>query len=464
MIYDLVLLIIFLIFISFFLYKNKKNLGQEGSLILYRTQWGVKLIEKIGTKYKRILNFFAWVSIAVGYLLMISIIWLIFKTVYIYFTTSIASTIKAPPVMPLIPYFPQLFGLQSIFPPFYFIYFILALIIVATVHEFSHGIFAKTFGIKIKSTGFAFFKYFPALLGAFVEQDEKQMIKAKKFDQMAILSAGVFANIITTIIFFIILIGFFFAGFGASGVIFNDYAYSVVETASIISINGILISDYSEQEIMKLIDDSKLSEIKTFDDTYLGIKGFVDENYIALYESAPALKEGIVGAITEIEGIKIDSKEKLSEELMKYSVGDKIIVKTNTGDKISEYNVILEPHPERKTGWLGIVFFAPQSKGISGKIYSVISSFKKPEIYYEPKIEVNQFIYDLIWWIILINFAVALFNMLPLGILDGGRFFYLTVLGITKSKKVAEKSFAAITYFIILLFVALMIKWFLAFF
>jgi membrane-associated protease RseP (regulator of RpoE activity) len=54
--------------------------------------------------------------------------------------------------------------------------------------------------------------------------------------------------------------------------------------------------------------------------------------------------------------------------------------------------------------------------------------------------------------------------MLPLGILDGGRFFYLTILGITKSRKVAKRTFAGITYFIIFLFVLLMLKWAISFF
>ena len=86
------------------------------------------------------------------------------------------------------------------------IYFVLAILIVATVHEFSHGIFARRWGVRIKSTGFAFLKYFPAILGAFVEQDDKDMNEKTKFQQMSILSAGTFANVITSIILFIVLI------------------------------------------------------------------------------------------------------------------------------------------------------------------------------------------------------------------------------------------------------------------
>ena len=59
----------------------------------------------------------------------------------------------------------------------------------------------------------------------------------------------------------------------------------------------------------------------------------------------------------------------------------------------------------------------------------------------------------------IINLLVALFNMLPLGILDGGRFFYLTVLSITGSERFSKEAFRFMTYVIILLFVLMMVVW-----
>ena len=59
--------------------------------------------------------------------------------------------------------------------------------------------------------------------------------------------------------------------------------------------------------------------------------------------------------------------------------------------------------------------------------------------------------------------SVALMNMLPAGMFDGGRFFYLTVWGITGSRKVAEKSFKYITTALLALLALLIIKWLLIF-
>lgn len=466
---DLTLLVVFALFLGIFLYINRKNLGKEGSLILYRTKWGVKLINYVGKKYKRTLKFLSYVSISLGYVLMVAMLFLIFQTIYIYLTTPIAKVIRAPPIVPLIPYFPQLFGLESFFPPFYFIYFILAIIIVATVHEFSHGIFARRYGIRIKSTGFAFLKYLPIIFGAFVEQNDKDMNKKKKVEQMAVLSAGVFANIIVTLLFFILLIGFFNLAFAPAGVSFDSYSYSAVNVSSVVAVNGQKIINSSYEKILDAMNEIGLNKIQTSDGKYVSTKKFFEsqnktEEFV-LYEDAPAINSGIGGIIQEINGVKINSVEKLGEEMEKYKPGDKIELKTIKKDGISEDEVTLVENPrEEGKAFLGVAFLSKNKNGITAEIYSFVSGFKKENTYYEPKSELSTFIYDLIWWIIIINLLVALFNMLPFGFLDGGRFFYLTILGITKSKKIAEKSFNWITYFLFFLLILLMVKWVITFF
>ena len=150
---------------------------------------------------------------------------------------------RSPPITPLIPYFPQLFGMEQFFPDFYFIYFIVAVGIAMTVHEFSHGIFARKSNIDIKSTGFGFIKYFPLLFGAFVEQDDEQMTKRSSFEQKAMLSAGVFANILTAILFFFIMGLFFVSSFSAGGVFFSGYAMNIIEISEINSVNNVSLEN-----------------------------------------------------------------------------------------------------------------------------------------------------------------------------------------------------------------------------
>jgi len=123
--------------------------------------------------------------------------------------------------------------------------------------------------------------------------------------------------------------------------------------------------------------------------------------------------------------------------------------------------IVLGEHPEKNNqSWLGIGFTSQKTSGLFGKIYTLVSSFKKPHVYYESRAgDINLFIYNLLWWLILISISVALVNMLPVGIFDGGRFFYLTVLFITRNKKIAKNLFAFSTYLILFLIFVLMLFW-----
>ena len=140
--------------------------------------------------------------------------------------------------------------------------------------------------------------------------------------------------------------------------------------------------------------------------------------------------------------------------------------RTKFNEEILTYDIILEENPENKDiAWLGIGFIDKKSSGIMGKIVNLLSSFKKPNISYEPKFNgVSSFIYDLLWWLVLISISVALVNMLPVGIFDGGRFFYLAVLSLTKNEKIAKKSFTFSTFFILFLLLLIMDFWALSFF
>jgi len=465
LIYDLIFLAFFLIGSSIFLYIRRKNLKREGLLYLYRTKWGIKLITYIGNKYKRTLKALSYVSVALGYLLMIGIFYLIYTIVKIYiFSPSIVRAIKVPPIMPLIPYLPQIFKLEFL-PPFYFTYWIVIIAIIAITHEMAHGIFAIYNKVKIKTTGFGFFPFFlPIFLAAFVELDEKIMAKRKTFSQLAILSAGTFANVLTAILFFIVLLIFFSMAFTPSGVIFDTYATSTIAIVGISSINNVQLNNASYDSILEIMNEEGLNEIIVEDTVYFATKEMLENQNnsddIRIYHSAPAIKENLSSIITEINGTKIDSIDKLIEELVKYDIRDEITVKTIIDGGIVEKHLVLEEHPDIPgTAWLGIGFVSQERTGILGKIIDNVS-FKKPHVYYEPKFDgLSVFIYNLLWWVVIISISVALINMLPVGIFDGGRFFYLTILALTKSEKTAKRLFVFSTQFFIFILFLLLIFW-----
>jgi len=463
-IYDIIFLILFAISVSIFLYTRKKNLKKEGLLFLYKTGWGIRFINRIGNKYKKILKVLSYVSVGLGYSLMAAMLYLVYTILRIYvFRPDIVRAIKIPPIMPLIPYLPSVFKLDFL-PPFYFTYWIVIIAIIAITHELAHGIFAAYNKVKIKNTGFGFFPFFlPVFLAAFVALDEKKMAKKSKFSQMAILSAGTFANLLTAVLFLGILWLFFSLAFVPSGIVFDTYAYSIVGITGISSINGISLNNASYEKVLSLINETGFSKIKAGDNNHLITKDFLEkqkssEEYVFLYDDAPAINAELTGAIIEINGVKIDTREKLSEELLVNSPGEKVIIKTKTEEETLEYEIVLGKHPENESlPWLGIGFI-DQKK--SGRTFNLLSFFKKSNVYYEPKLDgISIFVYNLLWWLVLISVSVALINMLPVGIFDGGRFFYLTVLAITKSEKKAKNCFKFLTYFFVFLLFLLIAFW-----
>jgi hypothetical protein len=85
---------------------------------------------------------------------------------------------------------------------------ILALLIILVVHEGAHAILAVIGRVPLLSSGLALFGVVP--MGAFVEPDEKRLAAKPAEIQTRVIVAGSASNLITSIIFFIILFSFLF--------------------------------------------------------------------------------------------------------------------------------------------------------------------------------------------------------------------------------------------------------------
>lgn len=486
--YDLTFLIIFCLSLAIFLFRHKKNVKIESRVfILYRTKVGLKLIGWVGSRFKKTFRIMSYIVITTGYILMIlAILSFVGITVGAIKMPELLKIAKVPPIMPLIPYLPQIFDIDFL-PPFYFTYWIIAIAIIAAFHEAAHGIFAKHYNVRVKSTGFGFLGPF---LAAFVEPDEKELGKKSKKAQIAVLSAGSFANVIIAIIFIIIIALFFYSFFTPGGMIFETYAPGIVNISSITFVGNVAVSsmsiasfdsilqgiNYPDLQIKTNNKTVNLTMLKTANGTYFAltedlkvqlkqaVKAKKKIDQMLVFEDTPALRVGLSGAITKINGIAVRSLNESERELGKYKPGDEILIESiNKNYKTEYYKVRLAERPGNKSGaYLGVGFLTIQAKkGVLGFIGKIISGFKNPSIFYMPKhyVGLTIFVYNLLWWIITINISVAIVNMLPLGIFDGGRVFYLTMLAITKSKKKAEWILKAITWILLALVILLTVMW-----
>lgn len=105
------------------------------------------------------------------------------------------SASQAPPVTEAV-------GLPGINPVIPLGYGILALVVGIVLHEVSHGIVARSQKIGVKSLGVL---WCVVPIGAFVEQDDVEMMAASRRHRDRVAAAGVLANFVLAVVFFVAL-------------------------------------------------------------------------------------------------------------------------------------------------------------------------------------------------------------------------------------------------------------------
>jgi membrane-associated protease RseP (regulator of RpoE activity) len=116
---------------------------------------------------------------------------------------------------------------------------VISIAVLLIIHEFSHGILAKRAKVKLKEIGLLVFGFIP--IGGYVEPDEKMVEKLDRTKQTKIFSAGVAANFIATIVFFLLMLAFMMYLFPAMQI---NYHYNVVVASTVPNYpaNGVLKS------------------------------------------------------------------------------------------------------------------------------------------------------------------------------------------------------------------------------
>lgn len=372
---DNISLIIIISLLTFFLYLKRKNLQTHKFLYplfyfcMLRTKFGLQFMDSISKKFRKLLVFLGYLGIIVGFMGMIIISsYLIVKFI------PLITDPKAPPSIQIV----APINIPGIFyiPP---IYWIISIFIIALVHEMAHGVIARAYDLKVKSSGFAFLGVLlPIIPAAFVEPDEKKLKKRPYKEQLSIFAAGPFSNIIFGFIF--LAVGLF---------VLAPIAGSMIEP------NGVFIKDYVEAGKNLPAESAKL-------------KGQV---------------------IKAVDSAEIQTIDDLSKALASKKPGQSANVKTDKGD----YRIKLAQNPkDASKAYLGAyleddtISKSPYNRGILKYAPPIISWF-----------------YTLFMLLFMLNLGVGLFNLVPLGPLDGGRMFQLVLYKMFEKEK-ADRAFKAI--------------------
>lgn len=373
---DLLFAVLFYSVIILIFFKTREKWEVQGKIIaLYRTKIGLKLMDKISKKFPRLIKYIGYSGIFFGFTGMLFIGYSLVKwTLELIFVEG-----AVPQLAPVLPGV-KIPGL----PVLGFWHWIIAIFIVATVHEFSHGVIARLYKLKVKSSGVGFLG--PILL-AFVEPDEKEVNKASKVAQLSMFSAGPYSNLILGALFFLL---FLFVLTPINGNLF------VVDKLTVDNFTSGLPAESSGLKV-------------PFEITSINSRNVIGENINSLEKLFGEIKpDNLVVLNTDQGEFKIKSVK--GEKSNRGLIGININLKTRVKNGYSE---------------------------VFGKIFSWIQL--------------------LVMWLGMVNLGVGLFNLLPLGPVDGGRMFYSLLLGITKDEKKSRKIWSFVGFvFLLLIFINLL--------
>ncbi len=366
-----ILAIVFILGMGLFLYVRRsaltvqKILGPIIYFAMYRASWGLGAMDALANWFPRFMRWLFYSGIVIGFLGMGFISYEIIKNTVNLFTQPEL----APGIQPVLP-----IAVKGVFyVPF--AYWIISIFVIAAIHEFAHGVAARAHNIPVKSSGFAFLGIIlPVIPAAFVEPDEKKLIKRPMRQQLSVFAAGPLANILLAFLV-IFVFGFQFPGIAP-------------ETSSKIA----------------------LVDLPSFAD---GLTQWNGLTLTGVTPGSPAAAAGLIPGetITAIDDVPVTDRAKLVERLNTIKPQDAITLTTK--DNVRPLVVGSNPDDASRP-WIGIQFDAQ-----SGPTPSALARYgERGTTLILGGITLLVFIYAL-------SLGIGLFNLLPLGPLDGGRMFQL---------------------------------------
>ncbi len=355
--FQLIAAIVFFVLLGLFLFFERKKLMIQKILfpliyvLMFRTKLGLSSMNALAKKHPRLLNVFAVSGIVLGYIGMAYICGYLGYGLFKLLTDKTAVAAVAP-VLPFK-------GKGIFYVPFF--YWIISIFIIAVIHEFSHGMIARLYNIKLHSSGFAFLGILiPIIPAAFVEPDEKEMMKRPFKQQAAVYAAGAFSNVLTAGVMVILAL-----------FVFSPLAQKIMEN------DGILIA------------------------------GLTNETSTNIPSQRAGMQSNEI--ILAINDQEMKSVSNFTTLLDKAKPGDVLNIRTNA----SSYSVALDPHPKNASrAYLGT--YVTQHTRNRPEFTQRYGTFTADALLW---------IAGLVFILFALSLGIGMINLVPIGPVDGGRMF-----------------------------------------
>jgi membrane-associated protease RseP (regulator of RpoE activity) len=163
----------------------------EGGMLLWRTERGLRFIDRTARRHRGWWLGFGEVGVWVGILLMLFVLLNLLLNAYLILRRPELSVGGASFVLP------------GVIPGLTVYWWLISVAVVLLVHEFSHGFLLRAQGLPTKSMGLLLFV---ALPGAFVEPDERRLSASPLRKRLRVFAAGPFSNVLLGLLVLLLLV------------------------------------------------------------------------------------------------------------------------------------------------------------------------------------------------------------------------------------------------------------------
>jgi len=384
---------------------KKHHISLYGPALMWRTEKGITFLKK-RAKRERFWKVYGNISIVFCFITMILMTLLIIGTAWLVsgFTAAQKEAlpgIETALVLPVI---------NPILPLEYVGYVILALVIAMIVHEFSHGILTLVHKLKVKSLGLL---YLIVPIGAFCEPDDEEVKKAKIKPRMQLYAAGPCSNFIVVL---------------ASLLLISLVCFSAVQPAA----DGAQVFIVETESPADHLGIQPGSIITAFNDTPItsSTEYFTTLNHTHANQTV-SITYNTGGVVTTSQVTLNDTYIELSKRTTE---------KVNVSYKGKGYlgiHVFIQPVYKEYLATLKnpltnfpqglLTFYSIPVLGYFTGYNPIVAPFTNSYVLTGPLSFIPGSLFwifiNALYWIFWLNFAVALFNVLPMVPLDGGFLF-----------------------------------------
>lgn len=290
----------------------------------------------------------------------------------------------------------------------------LAIIVAVFIHEASHGIVARNVGMKVKAAGVVLLGFLP--IGAFVEVDDKELKQSKSKDSLRVLAAGSGINFVVGIACLLLLI---LTVSSMTPAVKGAGIYGVVPDSPTLH-SPAYVAGIQPGDFVVAINNSPVTDLNVLRNGSFHVGQSIN---VTIWRNGQTRTVPIVLGNYTVTTLNETSGQSTSVSYPFLGVNEASYAGLQS---ISNgYATLYKASP------LAYISYIPtfQRVELSIPFSDYLSGF-----YTSPLGALTPAVANALFWLFFVNFNLAIFNSLPIYLMDGGQAFEIFLRGAGKGR------------------------------